>query len=141
MPKRREEEGHISGTGSVLFVVTACAVLPLAIYVIHELGHMIVQLLLNVPVVICLKGINLSTTCGGYILSYPLPVVFAVGVAGLAASLLPYGYVKNLVFIPDAIKKRRERYVNLAILAYYVALCFGMFTQDFLVIVRKLSIG
>ncbi len=142
LKKTKKVRYNFSGVELMLFMITIFTVLPLTLYVIHELGHIIVQILLNVPIRICLKGINLSTTCGGYILNYPLPVVFVAGVAGLIASLLPYRYVKNLVFIPYTIKKiYKIKYVNFAVLVYYLTLCLGIFTEDFLVILRKVLVG
>lgn len=124
----------------LLFLITILIFLPVSIYVVHEIGHIIMQIILNVPVSFCFIGIDLTTNCGGSLIYYSVGTIFVVAISGFIFSLLPYKHMKNLIFISYDIKKRYGmKKIKIAIFYYYLLLCLGVSTGDFGVIAKVIS--
>jgi len=103
-------------------------IVAIPLYFIHELGHIVVQILVGLPVSLgVVPEIGITTTVGLGIATQPPQIFYPVAIAGLIASLIPIKYLKKFLWFPKGFENTKT--------IWYLAICFSIATQDIALII------
>jgi len=102
---------------------------------IHELGHMIVQILVGFPINFGFNfpRLGISTTAGLGIMKTGPNVFYPLAFAGFIATIIPIKYLKDKLWFPEELKKYSD--INQLKTIWYIFMCLGIAYVDFALIV------
>src|SRR3989344_1822729 len=124
-------------TKQLIYFVFFTISLLIVLNIIHELGHIVLQLLYNVPIKITIENLRLHSTSWGIeeLIKLPRHQFITLYLAGFIFSILPlfFNKIRKLIlsFPSEIIKK----YPNI-VYSMYIFICLLYAKVDFIVVFK-----
>ncbi len=121
----------------VIYFVFFAIILLIVLNIIHELGHIILQLLYNVPIKITIENLRLHSTSWGIeeLVQLPRYQFITLYLAGFVFSILPLFFNKTRKLILSFPSEIIKKYPNMAYFMY-IFICLLYAKIDLIVVFR-----